>query len=90
MATSTILSPRERLNIVLSMAGAWMRSGRYDDALAAIATFGEDLASEIERLEQELQRFRGMDGCAMANRQTVVDASISQEQLFIGIDEDND
>lgn len=52
------LDPRDRLAVMVSMAGSYIESGRGDDALAVMRTVAEDVATEIARLTRELEEAR--------------------------------
>lgn len=53
MASETKLDPRDRLAVMVSMAGSYIESGRGADALAVMRTVAEDVATEITRLTRE-------------------------------------
>lgn len=56
--SETKLDPRDRLAVMVSMAGSYIESGRGDDALAVMRTVAEDVATEIARLLRELEEAR--------------------------------
>lgn len=58
--SETKLDPRDRLAVMVSMAGSYIESGRGDDALAVMRTVAEDVATEIARLTRELEEARGI------------------------------